>query len=409
MRLGAGSPSIDFNGTRYTSIEGSAADSRISLQRKFDPLKQPGIALTTQQARSLGVKVGDTVQVRDTKTGKAVEATFYDSAGGRRKNPLDHFEVSPALADQLGINYRNKNGKVVDAVTNREPLAGRFAIERAGSTAATPTTPSSFSNASTSSATSTSTATRLGAFDNRYRAEPSASAIESGKASLRIGDRGESVKALQRKLGVKDDGFFGPITQRALAKAQQGLGMKNDAPGFGTADKAMMDRIPQRAPSRRSTDRTPATEETAATTSRGNTDSPNNLRAQFDRTEKAGQRNQLKTGKITINGNTYEFNSGGWGRGNLPTGKYTVSGGVRTSESGMVRDGVGFKFNLSNKYDPRVGGEARSGLLIHPDGGVRGTMGCIGIVGNGDVQRRFYQDMRAELARHGGSFSLNVG
>lgn len=129
--LKAGDPGVDLNGTKYTALEGRAADNRLSIdsKRKFDPLTERGIALTSSQAQKLGVKVGDDVTVRDTKTGKAFTATFYDSAGTKRDG-LKHFEVSPALADSLGITYRNKKGQVVDAVTNTENLVGRFTIER---------------------------------------------------------------------------------------------------------------------------------------------------------------------------------------------------------------------------------------------------------------------------------------
>ncbi len=129
--LGSGRPAIDFNGTKYTKLEGRAADNHISIEskRKFDPLTEPGIALTTSQAKSLGVKVGDTVKVRDTVTGKTVTATYYDNAG-TKPDGLKHFEVSPALADSLGIDYRNKKGNVVDAVTNGSAVNGRFVIEK---------------------------------------------------------------------------------------------------------------------------------------------------------------------------------------------------------------------------------------------------------------------------------------
>jgi hypothetical protein len=69
------------------------------------------------------------VKVRDTQTGKTVVATFYDSAG-TKADGLKHFEVDPALADALGIEYRNKHGKVVDAVTNSSAVNGRFVIEK---------------------------------------------------------------------------------------------------------------------------------------------------------------------------------------------------------------------------------------------------------------------------------------
>ena len=54
-------------------------------------------------------------------------------------------------------------------------------------------------------------------------------------------------------------------------------------------------------------------------------------------------------------------------------------------------------------------GATRRLLRIHPDGGTPGTLGCMGIVGNADVQRQFREDMRAELQRNGGRFTLNVG
>jgi len=54
----------------------------------------------------------------------------------------------------------------------------------------------------------------------------SASEINQALAGLRHGSKGDSVKALQAKLGVTDDGDFGPGTKLALAKAQlQKLGL----------------------------------------------------------------------------------------------------------------------------------------------------------------------------------------
>lgn len=131
VSLPAGEAAVDLNGTRYTAIEGRAADNHISIEskRKFDPLTEPGIALTTAQAKALGVKVGDSVNIRDTKTGKTVSAVYYDNAG-TKPNGMKHFEVDPALADQLGINYRNRRGNVVDAVTNSSQVDNRFVIEK---------------------------------------------------------------------------------------------------------------------------------------------------------------------------------------------------------------------------------------------------------------------------------------
>jgi hypothetical protein len=129
--IGRGEPAVDFNGTQYTSVEGSAADSNISIRRvdaTFDPHRQSGIALTTTQAMTLGVRVGQTVIVHDNWQNRDVEAVYYDNAG--RIGDLHHFEVSPGLADTLGLQYRNRRGQVVDGVAGSERMQGRFDIRR---------------------------------------------------------------------------------------------------------------------------------------------------------------------------------------------------------------------------------------------------------------------------------------
>lgn len=132
--VGGGEPSVDLNGTRYTRLEGSAADDNISIRllrehRNFDPLASPGVALTNGQARALGVRVGDEVVVHDNTTGRDVVARYYDNAGNQPDGDR-HVEMSPALADQLGVNYRNRRGRVVDAVANSEQMVGRFDVRR---------------------------------------------------------------------------------------------------------------------------------------------------------------------------------------------------------------------------------------------------------------------------------------
>lgn len=135
---------------------------------------------------------------------------------------------------------------------------------------------------------------------------------------------------------------------------------------------------------------------------------PANGTATTDVVSKAGQRNQMTTGRVTINGNTYTYNSGGSGNGNLPKGQYAVTAFKNeTNQAGMVRDGVGFSFALSDKHDPRTGRD-RTLLRIHPDGGNAGTLGCMGIVGNAATLRQFRNDMNAELRRNGGRFNLTV-
>lgn len=130
--------------------------------------------------------------------------------------------------------------------------------------------------------------------------------------------------------------------------------------------------------------------------------------ANITRTTHAGARNQLVEGQVTVNGHTYNFRSGGHGRGSLPKGDYQVTRHMDSRNSpGMVVDGVGYSFAMSDKFDSRVGG-TRSLLRIHPDGGSAGTNGCIGIVGDGATQRRFREDMLAEIRRNGGSYTLRV-
>lgn len=135
---------------------------------------------------------------------------------------------------------------------------------------------------------------------------------------------------------------------------------------------------------------------------------PPNRVAIFERASKVGARNQMQSGRITINNRTYEFRSGGHGRGNLPVGSYSVTPHLwDRSERGFSVDGVGFSFAVSDKYDSRVG-DTRTLLRIHPDGGSVGTNGCIGIVGNGTTQRAFREDMRAEFNRSGNEITLTV-
>ena len=49
-----------------------------------------------------------------------------------------------------------------------------------------------------------------------------------GSKSLRVGSRGGEVAALQKALGIKADGSFGPGTEKALKEWQQAQGLKPD-------------------------------------------------------------------------------------------------------------------------------------------------------------------------------------
>ena len=218
--------------------------------------------------------------------------------------------------------------------------------------------------------------------------------------SLSIGDSGNSVRRLQQRLEANGfdvgnvDGIFGRRTQAAVMKFQKAHGLSVDGQVGEDTRLAFHQR--------RNTDSfEPApTQGPAAPGAEGS--------AVIERTSRAGQRNQQVQGTVTVNGHPYTFRSGGFGRGSLPPGQYDVTPHMwsRNNRS-MNVGGVGYSFAMSDKYDSRVGATRRL-LRIHPDGGTPGTEGCMGIVGNADVQRRFREDMRAELQRNGGHYTLTV-
>ncbi|MBI2375427.1 MAG: peptidoglycan-binding protein [Deltaproteobacteria bacterium] len=242
----------------------------------------------------------------------------------------------------------------------------------------------------------------------------------------------EDVAELQRALNaaganppLREDGLLGPLTASALRAFQLEAGLLGD--GLDSPDirgalggrqspsrrpelARLAPRPGERAPEGATPVRSLGIPSLEAARAGGAPRSGTQPRtATFDRIQNRGQRNQMVTGRLTINGNTYEFRSGGYRNGNLPAGRYTVTPHMWDRDTrGMTVGGVGYSFALNNAYDRRVGA-VRSNLRIHPDGGAVGTEGCMGIVGNAETQRRFREDMRAEITRSGGSFTLNVG
>jgi hypothetical protein len=253
---------------------------------------------------------------------------------------------------------------------------------------------------------------------------------------MQRGTRGDAVLDLQKALraqgaAIHADGVFGPETEGAVRSFQRRHDLVVDGKvGPETVDRLRELNTPRtddrlepthrgsgalRAPTEAERSARPSGSVRAAelqgpmpVRGRPSGGDGENRTAVIDRTTKTGARNQMAHGQITINGNTYQFRSGGHGKGNLPPGDYTITPHLWSrSDRSMNVDGVGYSFAMSDKYDPRVHA-TRSLLRIHPDGGTAGTLGCIGIVGNGDVQRRFREDMRAELQRAGGRFTLSV-
>lgn len=197
----------------------------------------------------------------------------------------------------------------------------------------------------------------------------------------------DNLSRMQGVAELAEDGLIGPKTIAAIRAFQQQVVFMGMPDGRvdpnGRTLQELNKGLPQSAP-------------------------PANLTAVFETTSRANQRRQMKSGRITINNNTYNFRSGGHGRGNLPAGTYTVTPHLwDRDEQGFSVDGVGFSFAVSDAWDPRVG-DTRTLLRIHPDGGTAGTNGCIGIVGNGQVQTAFREDMRAEFNRSNNSVTLTV-
>jgi hypothetical protein len=71
--------------------------------------------------------------------------------------------------------------------------------------------------------------------------------------------------------------------------------------------------------------------------------------------------------------------------------------------SGFTRDGVGFSIDLNPQFQT-----TRTLLRIHPDGGVAGTLGCIGIQENAVRLNSFYDTMYSYFHRFSNTISVIV-
>ncbi len=255
---------------------------------------------------------------------------------------------------------------------------------------------------------STAAQTDRSSFTATTRTQPGSS------SSLRPGARGEAVRSLQDKLRSagfdpgSSDGVFGERTERAVRDFQQARGLKVD----GIAGRRTLAAL--NSPDRMDTPRPTTT----GGGGRVDADRPTNGGAANGtarlNNQPAGR--GLATGTITVNGRSYQFNSGSRNLFSVPQGTYRVTAHRNSrSDAGFTRDGVGFSFRIEDSrrpnsdrmYDARAGRD-RSLLRIHPDGGARGTEGCIGIVGDAATLRQFREDMNAELRRNGGTYTLRV-
>jgi peptidoglycan hydrolase-like protein with peptidoglycan-binding domain len=227
-------------------------------------------------------------------------------------------------------------------------------------------------------------------------------------SGLRVGSNGSQVRQLQdtlRRAGFNPgatDGSFGPRTKAAVEQYQRARRLEVDGVvGPQTMGALVRDGFDRRGPA--PVDLGGGGGATRAPDGTARIDNPRQGRG-------------MVTGSITVNGNTYRFNSGSSRLFSTPQGTYRVTAHRNSrSDAGFVRDGVGFSYTMEDPrrpgsdrfYDPRAGRD-RQYLRIHPDGGGTGTAGCLGIVGDAATLRRFRSDLNAELARNNGVYMLRV-
>ncbi len=134
------------------------------------------------------------------------------------------------------------------------------------------------------------------------------------------------------------------------------------------------------------------------------------LRISFDGTANSANPKQgdgmLNINSVFDDGSTvtvasYDAIGGPWGNGSPENGSYEASNLQNRTKSGwynegMNKDGVGFSLDLNPNFKTY-----RSNLRIHPDGGkVVGTLGCIGLTGDGPQLRQFQSTMKGYLKNH---------
>lgn len=97
--------------------------------------------------------------------------------------------------------------------------------------------------------------------------------------------------------------------------------------------------------------------------------------------------------ELRFDGSTLRWGSETWpavsgphGNGRLPEGMYTVEVHRRTEQSSSLGKGfidreTGLGWFVPLSPDQHIG---RTGLGIHPDGNVPGTLGCVGITARAD-------------------------
>ncbi len=225
----------------------------------------PYVALPPSVAKAAGMKLGDMVKVT-APNGKSAYGIYGDVSDDKASRKLG--EGSPALMRALGYS-----GKTVDPTKGGVASGIKYELlPGTGSSLGTlkngaPTTASlqalgqkvkgsSSSSSGSSSSASGGTQTgdgysasskaldsRIGRFNNKYQRTVSESDVTGGKAMLTLGDKGAAVKALQKKLGIKADGMFGPQTLKAVDAFQKANGLKPAEVDAGNCGKTTWEKV----------------------------------------------------------------------------------------------------------------------------------------------------------------------
>jgi len=86
---------------------------------------------------------------------------------------------------------------------------------------------------------------------------------------------------------------------------------------------------------------------------------------------------------------TFRGISGKWGKGTLPIGIYAILPPEIVDDTEANKAYKGKTKCWYARLIPLTKVEGRDGLLIHPDGNVAGTLGCLGIAKSEDDDRLF--------------------
>jgi peptidoglycan hydrolase-like protein with peptidoglycan-binding domain len=235
----------------------------------------PYVALPPAVAKAAGMKLGDLVRVT-APNGKQSFAIYGDNSDNASSRKVG--EGSRALLQSLGYSGKSLDpnsggvgsGMKYELLPGTKDSAGTLkngfpdaatlnsiGTKAVGGTAATSSTSSTGSAGTTGNASSTGDGfvasaaleTRLKSFNGNYTREVSRADIEAGKVQLQPGDKGEAVKDIQKKLGIKADGLYGPVTAKAVAAYQKANGLTTASQDDGCCGKTTLANIDKKSAS----------------------------------------------------------------------------------------------------------------------------------------------------------------